>query len=77
VDTAWQLRAEQWRRFADWEAGQLRAVPSDFTRALAWMAQAHELARRHSPGWAEALDLEHVRSIGQVRAALARMRPVR
>jgi hypothetical protein len=71
--TAWQQRTEQWHRFAEWEARQLREAPPDLSRALAWMASAFDLARRADPGWSSALDPEHVRHIGRVRAALARM----
>jgi hypothetical protein len=71
----WQERAEQWRRFAAWEAKWLRESPPEPGQGLAWMAEAWELARRSCPGWAEGLDLEHVRHIGHVRAALGRAGP--
>ena len=74
MSTTWRQRAEQWRRFSDWEARRLREAPPDLGEALAWMDAAYDLARRSSPGWASGLDLEHARHIGLVRAALARMR---
>jgi hypothetical protein len=72
----WQDRAEQWRRFAAWEAERLRTAPQDFASVLAWFDEAWDLAKRHDPSWASrARTEEHWRHLGEVRAALARMRP--
>jgi len=73
VDSTWQRRAEQWRRFSDWEARRLHEAPTGIQDALAWMAAAHDLALRCDPGWGSGLDVEHARHIGRVRVALARM----
>ena len=74
MGTTWQERAEQWRRFTSWESEQERTAARDFGRTLGWMADAYELARHSSPGWAQGIDHEHVRHLGRVRVALARLR---
>ncbi len=71
----WAERAEQWRRFAAWEAERLRTGPHDFGQAMTWFAEAWSLAKRCDPSWAsQARAEEHWRHLGEVRAALARIR---
>jgi hypothetical protein len=74
MGTTWQAREAQWRRFAEWEARRLREAPIELGETLTWMGEAFDLARRSDPSWSAGLDLDHVREIGRVRAALARMR---
>ena len=71
----WRDRQEQFRRFAAWEAEQLRSRPADFGRRLAWMAAAWEIARRFDPEWGGTESArEHWGHLRHIRAALARAR---
>ncbi len=73
MSTTWQQRAEQWRRFAHWEARRLREDPPELAESLRWMAAAYEVARQSSPGWVEGDPRARAAHIASVRAALARM----
>lgn len=65
-------RNEQWRRFREWERTYLRERPDDLDGTIRWFADATELAKRMDPEWGSRARLEeHVRHIGQVRAALS------
>lgn len=74
MSAIWQQRAEQWRRFSAWEAARLREAPPSLEEALAWMSDAYDLAKRSDPDWGSSLDLEHVRHIQRMRAALSLMK---
>ena len=70
---SWRDREEQWQRFHEWEAAQLRERPDDFPAALAWMGEAWEIARRAEADWqSERSAEERWRHLREVRAALAR-----
>ena len=45
----WQDQIQRWQRLAVWEAERLRSTPPDLSAAVAWMAQAWELAARCDP----------------------------
>ena len=71
----WRDREEQWQRFHDWEAAQLRDLAEDLSSALAWMWAAWETARREDPAWqSERSAEEHWRHLSEIRTALARAR---
>jgi hypothetical protein len=70
----WRERREQWRRFHEWELEQLQALPDDFGAAVAWMAEAWELARRLDPEWdSDAARDERIRHLARVHAVLAQL----
>ena len=65
----------RWRRFAAWEDERLRAKPADLAAALAWMAEAWELARRLDPTWGSRESrAAHWHQLAAVQRALARVR---
>lgn len=71
--SSWERQSECWRRFAAWENDRLRATPPDFERSLAWMAEAWDLAERHSPGWGAPPSVEsHWRHLREIQGRLAR-----
>jgi len=72
----WRERQEQWRRFADWEAAQLRGAAPSLETALAWAWEAWQLARRFDPSWGSLETApEHWAHLQRVRAALAGIQP--
>jgi hypothetical protein len=74
----WPRQQERWRRLAEWERRQLRRLPQDFTAAVAWMAEAWELAQRHDPEWgtpAAAQDRAERHAEIQRRLGRARLTP--
>lgn len=72
----WREREEQWRRFHDWEAAQLRDLPDDLAAALAWMWSAWETAGQSDPEWqSERSAEEHWRHLAEIRDALGRRAP--
>ena len=78
MDPAWREHLEALRRFNAWEDQQIRGLRESYADALAWMADAWELASRTDPGWcSEARGDEQVRHLARLQAALerARLRP--
>jgi hypothetical protein len=47
----WEEQRRRWLSFEAWERRHLRSTSADYARALAWMADAWELAARFSPSW--------------------------
>jgi len=71
MDPAWRQHLDALRRFNEWEDQQLRGLREDYAGALAWMAEAWELARRVDPDWcSDARGEEHVRHLVRLQAAL-------
>ena len=71
----WNERQERWRRLEAWESERLRSRPRDFSRALAWMADAWDLARRYNSSWGSRENAEeHWRYLVEIRRRLARAR---
>ena len=74
MDSAWQDRREQWRRFSEWEDSELRRLPYDYRMALGWMSEAWELAERADPAWGSPDEAErHWKELAQVREALSKL----
>ena len=75
MSLTWRDRQEQWRRFAAWETERLRSDPDDFSGALAWVAEAWELARRYQDPAGDELPEDRWRHLAEMHATLARLRP--
>ena len=72
---AWREHIEALKRFNRWEADQLPSRPSDYSRALAWLSEAWELAEKYGPPRdpAHARE-EHFQELMHLRMALGRAR---
>ena len=71
----WQDQIQRWQRLAVWEAERLRSTPPDLSAAVAWMAQAWELAARCDPAWGSLAAAErHWHELAEVQRRLARAR---
>ncbi|TMQ73370.1 MAG: hypothetical protein E6K81_04880 [Candidatus Eisenbacteria bacterium] len=78
MDPAWHEHLEALKRFNTWEDEQLRGLRESYADALAWMADAWELASRTDASWcSETRGDEHVRHLVRLHASLqkARLRP--
>ena len=73
MDPAWSEHLEALKRFNEWEDAQLRGFRESYSDALAWMAEAWELARRTDPDWLSPA-VERVEHLVGVQKALARAR---
>ena len=74
MDSAWQDRREQWRKFSEWEGSELRRLPDDYPTALGWMSEAWELAERADPAWGSREESErHWKELAQMRQALSKL----
>jgi hypothetical protein len=76
MDPAWREHVEALKRFNAWEDAQLRGLREDYSDALAWMAEAWDLARRMNPaGWGPAATRdEHAEHLVRLQNALAKAR---
>jgi len=75
MDPAWREHLEALKRFNAWEDEQLRGLRERYTDALAWMAEAWDLARRTNPAWCSAdRGDEQVQHLARLQAALAKAR---
>jgi len=76
MDPAWRQHLEALNRFNAWEDAQLRGLREDYASALAWMAEAWDLARRLNPeGWTSAgAGDEHAEQLIRIHKALERAR---
>jgi hypothetical protein len=71
----WSLRLRQgrWIRYSRWETEQALESPPDFSRALAWMWDAWQLARSHDPDWGLRVDDAHIRRLRETAEVLGRL----
>lgn len=68
-----EAQAARWHRYEEWENHQMRQAPPDYGQALAWMADAWEIASRHSRWWnCPASAEDHWEYLVEVRRRLAR-----
>ncbi|MBI5709943.1 MAG: hypothetical protein HZC42_06505 [Candidatus Eisenbacteria bacterium] len=75
MDRRWQEHLDALKRFNAWEAEELRRRPTDYSRALAWLSEAWELAARYGPGEdATARRDRHLLEILETRRSLERAR---
>ena len=73
MDPAWREHFEALNRFNTWEDEQLRGFRESYADALAWMAEAWDLARLTYPDWCSgAGGDEQVRHLLKLQAALAK-----
>jgi hypothetical protein len=73
MDPVWREHLEALKRFNAWEDEQLRNKAPDYAGALAWLAEAWELATQiGSPVDAQARRERHLQEIVALRASLAR-----
>ena len=73
MDPAWREHLEALKRFNVWEDAQLRGLTETYADALAWMAEAWDLARRTNPDWCSAAaGDEHVRHLVSLQKAFAK-----
>jgi hypothetical protein len=73
MDPAWRDHLEALKRFNAWEDEQLRGLRESYADALAWMAEAWNLAGRTDPAWCSAdREDEQVHHLVRLQAALAK-----
>ena len=73
MDRRWQEHLDALKRFNAWEAGSLREREEDYSGALAWLAEAWDLAARYSPARDPLRDREeHLEHLVRLRRALER-----
>ncbi len=73
MDPAWREHLEALKRFNAWEDGQLRGLRQGYAEALAWMAEAWNLAQRTDPAWCSpAGGEEQVQHLVTLQRALAK-----
>jgi hypothetical protein len=75
----WRASLDQqearWRRFEEWENSYARQGPRDYRRTLEWMANAWEIASRHSRWWnAGASAEDHWAHLAEIQRRLRRLR---